>query len=304
MSRLKERIGRTLAEQGTSSRRVLRDIIKKKVARKTRKRYRGFYRNLKDTLEMHFGSRKVTKNRFRRWVAAAYSAKVGGSTPECYRSAVLFYQHTHGKKEWAADEEIAEACRIHLARAKARAKPTGTLTRKMLKRLLRYVKKRDPMAAMCMTLHTLVGGRINQVLRIRNGDFQPDDFGKAVLKLRTDKRRRRNGKRRATKHHDKVVPDEARKVAKRIAKKLKVSHGKRLFFMFSKTSGAHKIGNIIKEAARKLRFPSGYRYVGSHVLRHCGTAMLLEQSELLMRDLSTQMSRSMQRHYGNPLAMR
>ncbi len=299
------RISEAMKRQSTgSSKKEIRRLLKRKVAKETRRKYRGFYRRLKQTFSEEFGSPRVSRSRFRRWLTAAFDAKIGADTPESYRCAILFRQRIKGRTQWASDEDIMSACAIHRARGRARAKPTGTLTRKMHKKLIRRVKKKNPMAAMCMTLHTLVGGRISQILRIRHGDFQPDDFGKAVIKLRTDKRRRRNGRGRTSKHHDKVVPDEARKLAKKIAKELNLEHGDRLFPSLSKKRGGRIVGDLIKKAAKKLKFPEGYRYVGSHVLRHCGTAMLLEQAEIFMKDLSSQMSARMQRHYGNPLGAR
>jgi integrase len=196
------------------------------------------------------------------------------------------------------------ACKVHNARAKAQAKPTGTLTRKMHEELILFARKENPAAAACMTLHALVGGRISQVLRMRRGDFQPDDFGKCVIFMRTDKRRRRNGSKYKSKHSRKVVPKAAETFAERYAISKGIAHGKRLFPEFTVKSGSRKINEIIHRGAKQLNFPTGYRWNGSHILRHCGTAMLLQQAELLFKDIMTQMSRPTQKWYGNPLNAR
>lgn len=269
----------------------------------TLNKYRARIKSLRKTMNRKFGDSGITADRFRLWLSAAVKAKVGGSTPEGYRSAVLFFQKLNDTPQWASDQDIRDVCNIHQTAMKSHATPTGTLTRDMFEQLLEYVRKRDKHIALCMKFHALIGGRISQVLSIRAGDVKIDG-SQAVVYLRRDKRRRRINTKRASEHHRKLVHRKVYDLERAIATQDKIKHGDRLFGDISHSSGPRQINRLIQEGARALNFPKGYRYAGSHTLRHCGTALLLEQASELTKSMMTQMSAPIQRHYGNPNSMR
>jgi integrase len=126
--------------------------------------------------------REITKDSFVLFLADARSQ--GLADPGGFRAALLHEQYKAGVEPWANEQALVLATRRD---REIPQQEKGVITEDMFAQL-RECAPKDKESQMALILLKTARLRISELLRLRTGDLQPDEHGRPVVFVRSEKR--------------------------------------------------------------------------------------------------------------------
>lgn len=226
------------------------------------------------------------------------------SNLEPYRAAVAWELCAKGCDVWANDPDVCLATKGAGFKGKQRleeGKEKGTITPAMFQQLLRYLES-NALTKWKLPFSVCFGAalRIRQAFFIKVGDVVLDDDARRfLLLLRLDKRVTRNSPSNQQAHLKPIDDYVAQLLTTAGSGK---AHGE---FLFSHADLPYKQSlQIIRAAARNLKWPHGLDYAGPHAFRHGGTREIQKRVEDIVLSAFTQMSPGVAHQYARSNTMR
>ncbi len=212
---------------------------------------------------------------------------------ESFRSALLHHLTREGKDtDFLRTEAVRKATEgIRLQHA-IRDRPQGTITEAMFEEWVTWLRGKGELSvAIFSTVIYCTQLRISEACDLRVGDAQVDADG-GLVTLRKDKRvtrrRMRNG----------VLEKHISKKTLALYRRLEGDRGIGDYLFPEGHRMAKRIRELLKEAARVLKWPTGVEFRGPHAFRHGGTALLKKRARKAVEEGMAHQSGRTVRHYG------